>query len=301
MGWPTLTAKMEGLQNALYLVAGRSNIGKSTFCLEMAHNVIMHNPDKVFVLYFSIDDNTNKVLPRILASHSGIEINVLSNPIHKIRNNDAITTEQSAMLEQKRDEAVHHLRWLSNQWVVKDVGEGRSLEYMEKVIRMYKTIAKDKQLVVFIDNLHKMTTETGGKETRDKFTHISEGLKRIINTYDVPLVATAEIRKMQDRLTWPTEEDIKETIDLTYDADAVFCLHNEHTMLEDSTKTKLYHVTDEGIVLPVIGLWARKNKLSEFKGRTYYKFYPSLARVEECNEQERVAYDRVGDNNKGGF
>jgi DNA primase catalytic core len=301
MGWPILTEKMEGLQNGLYLIGGRSNIGKSTMCLSLARNLILHNPDQVFVLYFSIDDNTNRVLPRILADYSGIEINVLSNPIHKIRNNAAFTQEQRLLLEKKRDEAVHHLRWLSNSWAIKDVGEGRSLEYMEKVIRMYKTIAKKKQLVVFIDNLHKMTSDSKGKEQREKFTYISEGLKRLINVYDIPLVATVEIRKMQDRLAWPTEEDIKETIDLVYDSDVVFMLHNEYTLIEDSAKTKLYHVTDEGVVLPIIGLWARKNKMSDFKGRSYYKFYPELARIQEVTSQERVAYDRVGEVKKGGF
>jgi len=291
MGWPILTEKMEGLQTGIYLVGGRSNIGKSSFCLQLGVNLAVFNKGKVLVLYFSIDDNRIKVIPRLLANFSNIEINILSNPVNRILQNTNLTEEQRELLEMKRDEAVHELRQLSASFVIKDVGEGRSLEYMEKMIKIYKAIAKNRQLVVFIDNLHKMTTTVDKKQVREKFTYISEGLKRISNVYDIPLVATVEIRKTQDLLAWPTEEDIKETVDLAYDADAVFMLHNEYTILQDNAKTKMFHVTDEGLVLPVVGLWARKNKTSDFKGRVYYKFHPSIAKVEEALPEERQYYE----------
>ena len=111
---------------------------------------------------------------------------------------------------------------------------------MERMINIYKIIAKQRQLVVFIDNLHKMSSGRSGKQNpREKYTEISEGIKRLTNVYDIPIISTVEVRKTTDPLAWPTEDDIKETIDLVYDADAVFMLHNEYTVIQDNTISTL--------------------------------------------------------------
>ncbi len=290
-GWPILTGRMEGLQSGVYLVGGRSNIGKSAWCLQVAQNLLLANQGKICILYFSIDDNKKKVVPRILSNLSGIAINDVSNPTYKILNNKNLTKKQIEIIEQRRDAAVSTLRSLSTSWAIKDVSEGRSLKYVEKMINVYRAISPKKQLVVFIDNLHKIAGESKKQFTRDKFTDISEGVKRLVNIYDIPIIATVEVRKSTDLLAWPTEEDIKETIDLAYDADAIWMLHNELTVVQDSTKTKLFFIDEFEEVQPIIGLWARKNKTSEFKGRIYYKFHPRLAKIVEVNEKEREYYE----------
>ena len=265
MGWKDTTNYFDGLQNSFYLLVGDTNVGKSSFCLQLATNLITSNESKVFVLYFSIDDNTRKVIPRLLANYSGVDINVVSNPKYRIQHNEDLDEDQRMILAERRDNAVNTIRdMVASSWSIKDVSDGYTLEYFARMVRIYKKIAGDKQLVVFIDNLHKMGLEKKTNESRDKWTDISEGLKRLVSLYDIPIFCTVERRKGSSTSRKAPKEDMK-----------------------------LFHIVDGSKVLPVVRARVEKNKTSGFKGNLFYKFYPSIAKFDEVSEIERVNFNKA--------
>ena len=95
---------------------------------------------------------------------------------------------------------------------------------------------------------------------------------------------TAEMSKRHGRLE-PDTQDLRGAVNLEYDADAIFLLYND-----------LHHRGDEarmafdvgGEKMPIVQLEVGKNKLSEFKGRDYFRLYPHIGSVEECNREERA-------------
>jgi len=104
-GYPILTKKLDGLQNAFYLLAGQTNIGKSCLLLNLSLNLIRYNRD-VFVLFFSIDDNIRQILPRIIAADTDLEINTVSNPKFKIKYNKELEPKRAEELLKVREKAM---------------------------------------------------------------------------------------------------------------------------------------------------------------------------------------------------
>lgn len=283
-GFPRLTEALDGIQNALYLVAGRPNIGKTCFNLQLGYNIALHN-ERVFVLVWSIDDNLKKVIPRLIATECGIPINVISNPIHKLKPEYGYNPEQIKMMLEQREQAVNKIKSLSKRFVVKDISSGNSIEKIEKSVMTYRAITQteDMQLVLFIDNFHKLTTEKNIQDIRSKFTFLSEQVKRICNVYDIPVICTAELRKSEN--IRPQEEDIKETVDLLYDADCIMLLHNEVHRIGEY-ESKVFFVDEEGNKKPILEVEVSKNKTSGFKGHQFFRFYTESSRVVECEQSE---------------
>jgi replicative DNA helicase len=298
MGFPIMTRQMDGLQQGMWLVGGKANVGKSAFFQQLCLNILAHNVGKVHVLFFTIDDDVRKMLPRLIASQSGIPINTVTNPVHKMQKNPQLSEEGVLDMEKRRERAVNSLREMSEHLCIRDASQGKSLEYIGETIRRHKFIAADKQLVVFIDNLHKIKLGTSNEKGKEKFTIISEELKELANKLNIPIVCTAELKKSQDvdfkgQAKRPTEEDLKETADLSYDADVVFLVYNE--MHHFKEKAKLKHLDpDTQLALPVLEIITAKNKVSSFKGTLMYKFWPSLARLEEANVQEHTTRMQTG-------
>lgn len=292
MGYPILTRRLDGLQQGLYLVGGKANVGKTAFCQQLCLQILFSNPGKAHVLYFTIDDDIRKMIPRLIASQCGLPINVVSNPVQKIQKDAQHDEETIARLERQRETAVARLRELSDSLYIRDASHGKTLEYMVETARKHKFIAGQKQLVVFIDNLHKIRLGNSKEKGKEKFTIISEAIKEMANQLDIPVICTAELKKSQDvdhkgQAKRPTEEDLKETADLAYDADVVFMVYNEMHHLKGNAKLK--HLdTDMSQALPVLELIVAKNKVSDFKSTLLYKFWPALARIEEASLQEHT-------------
>lgn len=283
-GFTRLTECLDGIQNGLYLIGGRPNIGKTCFNLQLIYNLVLNN-DKVFALVWSIDDNLKKVIPRLISTESGIPINIVSNPIHKLKPEYGYTPEQIKMMLEQRETAVNKIKGLSKRLVIKDISSGNSIETIEKSVMTCRAITKtsDMQLVLVIDNFHKLSTEKYMNDPRSKFTYLSEQIKRIANVYDMPVLCTVELRK-SDNIR-PQEDDIKETVDLVYDADCIMLLHNEiHRVGE--VESKVFFVDETGQKKPILEVDICKNKTSAFKGNLYFRFYSDLSRVVECEQFE---------------
>jgi len=283
-GFPRLTEALDGIQNGLYLVGGRPNIGKTSFNLQLAYNLALNN-EKVFCLIWSIDDNLKKVIPRLVATECGIPINIVSNPVHKLKPEYGYAPELIKDMMNKREQAINRLKSLSKRFLIKDISSGNSVEAIEKSVMTCRAITKTEnmQLVLVIDNFHKLTTDKYMTDTRAKFTYLSEQIKRISNVYDAPVICTVELRKSEN--IRPLEDDIKETVDLVYDADCILLLHNEVHRLGEY-ESKIFFVDEQGNKKPILEVDVCKNKTSSFKGELFFRFYTELSRVVECDQYE---------------
>lgn len=284
--FPILEKQVDGIQNMYYIFAGQTNIGKSALLLNMSMDIVESNED-VFVLFFSVDDTISQLVPRILALKTDMAINAMSNPKFKIKFNNDLTEQEKERMLIERAECIEGLKGLAERFAIKEESEAKYVEDIEKYIKIYKKLAGTKQLVVFIDNLHRMGSRQR-LETRQLYMHISDTLKLWKTKYDVPILATAELRKINEGR--PTLADIKETNDFIYDADLVGLLYsdfysNSDTMLKFVPDTD---VPDGGGELekPVVEVNFAKNKTSEFKSTIYYKFYPEYSKYVECSWEE---------------
>jgi len=261
----------------------------------MALDLIESNDD-VFVLFFSVDDSISQLLPRMVALDKDIAINTVSNPKFKVEFNDSYTPEQKQSILLKRSEGVNKLKGISDRFAIKEEYQAKRIEDINKYIQIYKKIAGAKQLVVFVDNLHRISSYKK-QETRELYMGISDSLKLWKTEYDIPVIATAEIRKTMGNKR-PVGDDIKEVKDLQFDADVVLMLFsdfftNRNTSLKFITEEVLPEGSD--VERPIVEMNVMKNKTSTFKKRLYYKFYPEYSKFIEMTWEEIEKFQRSFD------
>lgn len=285
--FPTLIKKIDGIQNMFYILAGATNLGKTTMLLNLAMDLLQAN-DNIFILFFSVDDSLGQLLPRIVSLNTGIPINAIANPKYKIKLREDLSDEEKEKLLKQRGAEVERLKSMSDRFAIKEEAEAKRIEQLSKYIKIYKKLSEGKQLVVFIDNLHRLTSYRKA-ETRELYMKISDQLKYWKNQYDIPVITTAELRKTNN-IRRPIGDDLKECVDLQFDADFVGLLYNDYYTNPNTGLKFVKGVSTEDAFGPIVELNVVKNKTSSFKSRLYYKFYPELSKYIECDEEERKGY-----------
>mgnify|MGYP002514940018 CR=1 FL=1 len=97
---------------------------------------------------------------------------------------------------------------------------------------------------------------------------------RFLIQYNIPLVCTAEMKKINgDRR--PILDDIRECVKIKYEAKAIILVYNEVHYKGESSEI-FFNRNGYMMKQPVLELHFAKNKISSFKGRLFYEFYPEL-------------------------
>ena len=78
--FPMLTQHLEGFDNGLILLPAESNAGKSAIMMNIVEDMVMHEPNKLFGIYFSLDDSKHEIIPRVIAMREGIQISTVAKP-----------------------------------------------------------------------------------------------------------------------------------------------------------------------------------------------------------------------------
>lgn len=292
-GYPALNDAMEGLNTGLILIAGQSNVGKSAFCMQLGWQVSQKNkvptkdnPNKAYVLYFSLDDNANDLLPRCISIDQKIPINVVKYPAkYKHKEN----------LIRKRASGIQRLKDSIDCFKMVDATKGDSIEYIEQQIRattlQLKQTEERSKLVVFIDNFHDISVrDQSFSGDNAKYDFLAGELSRICTIYDIPIVCTAEFRKLNGTRR-PTVDDIRESTKIGYEAKAVLLCYNEVGLRGESANV-FWEQAGVG-KCPILEVRVGKNKFSSFKGRIFYEFEPAKSILNEAPEDRATRYSQM--------
>lgn len=295
-GFDSFNKAFEGLNTGVHLVAGASNVGKSGIMMQMGWNIAKNNreiteqkPKKAFVIYFSLDDSNNELLPRLVAIDQTIPINAVRFP-KKYKDNQHYMNKREQGFQNLKDSVMHiHMM---------DVNEGSDIEHIEETTERYATellkIDENYQIVVMIDNFHDVTVRDmrPGADDKAKYDYIADQLSRIASKFDCPIICTAEFRKLNGTRR-PTLDDIRESVKIVYEAKAILLCYNEVGLRgqqagvywEDSDKA------DEK--QPVFEVQIGKNKFSSFKGRAFFEFIPEMSYFREATEARSQRYSAM--------
>jgi replicative DNA helicase len=282
-GFPQLTNAFEVLTTGLFLVAGSANTGKSALMLQMAWQITQANKDNAVCLYFSLDDNINDILPRVIAMDQKIPINAVSKPA-KYEHLTDVMIRRTAGLNKLKDSA----GWFN----MLDSSSGSSIEFIKRKTEEYhkEVKAAGKQLVVFIDNFHDITTDDQrlNADTKLKFDHIATVLADMCTIMDLPILCTAELRKLNGNRR-PAVDDVRETVKIAYIAKAILLCFNE-VGLKGQNADVYYNRPGSTDKFPVLEVHIGKNKYSSYKGRVFYEFIPEFSCLKEVPPEGAQTY-----------
>lgn len=286
IGFPILDESIDGLQPGLILVAGKWNTGKSAFMQSALLNVLQDPTN--FVLYFSIDDSViHKTVPRLLANLSMVPINTIANPINRIDKNETLAEAEKLLLKEKRTEAIALLKSCSGRLGLKDSSEGYDTPFVEKMVKIYRSIAGERKLVVFVDFLNMVKFPKINDRTEQE-TQLAGFFKHISAVYNVPVVCTVEATK--DVAQEMKESSIKGSSSLQFRSDLTILLSSDFEV--DPKSTMYFYDETNGEAQPIVQLQVSKNKFSGFRKSLYYKFYRDRNKFIECTEAEQQEFRR---------
>ena len=288
--FPIFDEKIDGLQTGLILIAGRWNVGKSAFMQTMALN-LLEEPSN-YILYLSIDDPiVAATIPRFIANLSRIPINTVGNPLHRIEKNETLDETTKLLLKKNRNDAIDKLKSYSARFGLKDSTDGYDTSFIEKMIKIYKVIAGDRKLIVFVDFLNMVNLSDFRKVDRtEQETQLAGFFKRMAGLYDVPVICTVEATKAVTQ-TSMDESSIKGSSSIQFRSDLTLLLS---TNFEVDGKSDMYFYDEKGEVQPIVKVRISKNKMSGYKRSIYFKFYREHCRFEECDHGEQQEHSRRG-------
>ncbi|QHW35857.1 AAA family ATPase (plasmid) [Paenibacillus rhizovicinus] len=265
-----------GAQPGLILFAAAPNVGKSALMLQICKQMAERN-DRVYVSYHSLDDSNNELMPRYIACDQRITIAQAKMPER--------FSEQKDILE-KRNEGLKNLFRRTDRFGMFDSNHTTSLEGMEQHIKdIIMTLPEGTRIVIAIDSFNDITVESEKFNNSDaKNTYVAKALKKWTVTYNAVVMCTAHLRKTGNKR--PTVEDLKDTIELQYEANLICLLYSDVGVKEENAA--VYWINeDEERKMPVIEMRIGKNKFGSFKGTRFYEFTPDWsyaveAPIEDC-------------------
>ena len=269
-----------GMKPGFYVLAGDSNIGKSGLGSQISIQTAMNNDD-VFVMDFSLDDPLPDKIPRLIGSTHQVILNAVKSPL--------LYNKYPGMLI-RRMQGLNNLRLLSNKYEAIDSSGGHLVETIkEKIdnkIKQFEIEGEEKRLAIFIDSFHDLDTLESYSSQKQKYTIIADWCADLAIKYNAVVFVTAELTKLYDNRR-PFPDDIREAVKIKYQAKAILMAYNEvHYQGQDA---EIFYMRDNENDLkkyPIFEVNFAKNKISSFKGRKFFYFYPEMAYFKEVSEQE---------------
>jgi len=282
-GFKLLDEKLSGIQPGFAILAADSNTGKSSFLLTVIYNATIH--DNAYGLYFSLDDSSWDLIPRLVSASKKIPINSVRIPSQYIEFDNII---------ERRSEGIKEVYNAVRRFKIMDMNQVRNIDEIEEEIEKHLEYceANNKKLFVGIDGFHDIQPTERFSDINQKYIHLSTRLNEIAEKLKVPIWCTGKLKKMSIAKARPDLNDIKYANEIVYDAKLIMVLYNE--VGKDGNNAGIYFTTNEKPgKQPVLEVRFIKNKLSSYKKNLYYEFLTDYALFNEASENDVEFYDDI--------
>jgi replicative DNA helicase len=286
-GFDGIDKAIGGLQTGMHVIGGDSNIGKTSFISQMAFNVATKNPD-AYVIDISLDDPMLDKVSRVIAAGKRVLINAVKTPEQY---------KKFPKMLQRRSDGLKELRGMVNCYKTYDQNMSSEVEKIKEVVKQHivdlKEAGEKRQVCVFIDNFHDLTTDDREAQGSDKakFTYLASFISDMATELDIPIVCSAEFKKLNG-FRRPAIDDLREAVKIKYEAKSIMLCYNEVSLKGESAAV-YFEKAGEDEKQPVYEVKFAKNKYSKFKGRVFFEGYPEMAYFIEADEASTKRYNNV--------
>src|SRR5262249_54025017 len=228
-GYHDLDEMTAGLQNGeLVITAARPSVGKTSFALSLARNIITE--EKIPVFFVSLEMSRIELAERLLSAQARVES-------HKIRKGQLNSEDMQRLIV-----AGDQLGQVGKLFI--DDSPGQTMLRIAANARRLKL--RENIRLVMIDYLQLIEPENRRDPRHEQVAQISRRLKILARELNIPVLALAQLnRGPEDRTEHrPRVADLRESGSLEQDADVVMLLH----------RPELYEPAEkEGVIEVIIG------------------------------------------------
>jgi len=256
--------KLNGIpyKEKLIYFGGRGSAGKTAFMTSLALDLIKANAD-VTIFYMSIDDSFSFLATKMQAVLSGLATT-------EIQNYQNLTIDDKGKVDEAFNFVANSMK--EKKLVIMDSSSGNTIEIIENYMRQIQRDFAGRKAIFVLDNFHKLQMDAGQGQKRDAISDTSSKLKDLATKYKVTIMASVELRKLQNEISRPTRQDMQGSNKLDYDADVVCMVHND---LQVNPSTKIIHekeVNGQMVVMPWVEINIVKNKITGQLGECVFKY-----------------------------
>jgi replicative DNA helicase len=297
--FPEFDKRMEGLELGLFMFAGESNSGKSAYMMNLMFDYCTNPDNKLFGLYYSLDDAKEELIPRFVAMDQLIPISVASKPDRykeMVDNGEEGSAVYQEWLE-KREAGLQRLKDLKRQFKLMDgekitCGE-QLLDHARKVQMYVRAYDPEYNIIIGIDSLSDMVFASKNFKTDKELNdYIAKEVKRwAVTELKAPIFGSLHLRKLNQNRR-PTVDDVKESGKYIYEASVLFLVHNDVSKNKQAA-TIYYNEDDTDEKMPILELDWAKNKKSAYKGKTHHYFTPNYSKISECSTDVMKRFDAL--------
>ncbi len=217
-GFYDLDAMTSGFQRSdLIIVAGRPSMGKTAFCLNLAHNIAASY--KLPVAIFSLEMSNEQLTQRLLASEAQIESSYL----------------RTGRLSQTQWEPLTRaIGILSDMPIYIDDTPNITVTQMRSQARRLQAEVGTELGLIVIDYLQLM--EGAGDNRVQELSKITRQLKGLARELSVPVIALSQLSRGVEARTnkRPMLSDLRESGSIEQDADLVIMLYRDEYYSPDT-------------------------------------------------------------------
>ncbi|MFL2721289.1 MAG: replicative DNA helicase [Gammaproteobacteria bacterium] len=220
-GFKDIDKKLQGLQKGdLVVVAGRPSMGKTSFAMNIAENVLLDEESKGAVLIFSLEMPGESLTTRMLSGMSKL---------------DQQNVRSGMLKDQELRELLSEGEKLKNMplWI----DDSSILSPMELRAKARRLKRQEGELsLIVVDYLQLMQLPLSVENRVNQISEISRSLKSLAKELDVPVIALSQLNRAVEQRPnkRPIMADLRDSGAIEQDADVILFIYRDEVYNEDS-------------------------------------------------------------------
>lgn len=190
-------------EHDLVIIAARTGLGKSGFCLNLLEDL----SKSYNCLYFNMEISEKQIYQRLIAIHSNIDIKYLDNPS---------TDYQEKHIEEACNEIAKQK--------VKIYSKGQTVATIRRTIM---NESKNGHTIAFIDHVGLIKARKDST-LYENLTEIVKELRQISLDYDCTIFLVSQLNRNADNKQLPRISELKDSGELEQSATTVILMHDEN-------------------------------------------------------------------------
>ena len=221
-GFKDLDNKLQGLQKGdLVVVAGRPSMGKTSFAMNIAENVLLEDDSNGAVLIFRLEMPGESLTTRLLSGMTKLnQQNVRSG---------MLKDDELRILLQQSEKLKNMPLWIDDSSILSP------MELRAKARRLART-EKDGLSLIVVDYLQLMQLPLSIENRVNQISEISRSLKSLAKELNVPVIALSQLNRAVEQRPnkRPIMADLRDSGAIEQDADVILFIYRDEVYNEDS-------------------------------------------------------------------
>jgi KaiC/GvpD/RAD55 family RecA-like ATPase len=278
-GFPILTQKTGGFEKELYVFSGASGMGKSTLLIQLAWQLV-NESDNIRVILFSLDHSHIDVTTKIISQAGRLPVKYVKNPF--IPDID---------LENKRHEAIKMATHIKDRLQIVDEGKGTiTIGDIENFIHSAR-VNKEDEFILIIDPVMKISCPENDFNPQKEII-LARKLKRLSRENNMTIICSIDLKAQTKP---PCKEHLKEYPTFMSEAYVLLMMYCDFVNNFETLFLE-WQWNSEDLMVPITEISVVKNKMDEFRGKLFFRYFNSMAFYKECAAEEIQNYNEMLDN-----